>query len=344
MYFEINTKYGDKQRINSLISSAPLGVMEATVTLPSLLVERLMSGANELDLSISQYCQLLLENHLQDEENTVDTDPSILNPLKLINLDESRLGRTIPTQPFAVGALSGHINRLLPLKYGCRMLWHLLDEQGSGPTIHDFRAAIRASVTPVRELLKQFDEHQGRERGSRIHSSFPNGERAATNRFLNHYMIRRARAGETNPSGALYDFGLIGLDDSGRVQFTESGKRFVREPNPILDQSLEGGPSLSPTERALIVSQVRNNMDKEWAYMRHIIDGIHIGSNTPASLLSRIHRRYGPGTKANWSESVIPHMRSGVLGRMQALGFIDRIFTANRVEYSITPAAIHILD
>lgn len=318
--------------------------MEATVTLPSQLVERLMSGANELDLSISQYCQLLLENHLQDEDNTVAADPSILDPLKLINLDESRLNSTIIGNPLGGGAVSGHINRMLPLKYGCRMLWSLLDEQGTGPTIHDFRSAIRASVDPVRTLLKQFDEHQGRERGSRTHSSFPNGERAATNRFLNHYMIRRARAGETEPSGALYDFGLIGVDDSGRVQFTDSGKRFVREPNPIIDDSLEGGPSLSPTERALIVSQVRNNMGKEWAYMRHIIDGIHIGSNSPSSLLSRIHRRYGPGTKENWSESVIPHMRSGVLGRMQALGFIERIFTANRVEYTITPAAIHILD
>ena len=318
--------------------------MEATVTLPSQLVERLMSSANELDLSISQYCQLLLENHLQDEDNTVAADPSILDPLKLTNLDESRLNSTIIGNPLEGGAVSGHINRMLPLKYGCRMLWSLLDEQGTGPTIHDFRSAIRASVDPVRTLLKQFDEHQGRERGSRTHSSFPNGERAATNRFLNHYMIRRARAGETEPSGALYDFGLIGVDDSGRVQFTDSGKRFVREPNPIIDDSLEGGPSLSPTERALIVSQVRNNMDKEWAYMRHIIDGIHVGSNSPSPLLSRIHRRYGPGTKENWSESVIPHMRSGVLGRMQALGFIERIFTANRVEYTITPAAIHILD
>jgi len=318
--------------------------MEATVSLPSLLVERLMTSANELDLSISQYCQLLLENHLQDEDNVITADPSILDPLKLINLDENRLNSTLAGNPLTGGALSGHINRLLPLKYGCRMLWSLLDEQGTGPTIHDFRSAIRVSVAPVRTLLKEFDEHQGRERGSRTHSSFPNGERAATNRFLNHYMIRRARAGETDPSGALYDFGLIEVDDSGRVQFTESGKRFVREPNPIIDDTLEGGPSLSPTERALIVSQVRNNMGKEWAYMRHIIDGIHIGSNTPSSLLSRIHRRYGPGTKANWSESVIPHMRSGVLGRMQALGFIERIFTANRVEYTITPAAIHILD
>jgi hypothetical protein len=318
--------------------------MEATVTLPSTLVERLLTGANELDLSISQYCQLLLENHLQDEDNTAITNPSILDHLKLTNLDENRLNRPISDSTLSESALSGHINRLLPLKYGCRVLWSMLDEQGTGPTIHDFRTAIRMGAPPIRTLLKTYDENQGRERGSRTHSSFPNGERGATNRFLNHYMIRRARAGETNPSGALYDFGLIGLDDSGRVQFTTSGIRFAKEPNPIIDNSLEGGPSLSPNERAIIVSQVRNQMKKEWAYMRHIIDGIHIGSNTPSSLLSRIQRRYGPGTKADWSDSIIPHMRSGVLGRMQALGFIERIFTGNRVEYSITPAAIHILD
>jgi len=318
--------------------------MEATVSLPTSLIERLMSEANELDLSISQYCQLLLENHLQDEDNIVVADPMVLDPLKLSNLDTSRLSNTLPGNPLSEGALSGHINRLLPLKYGCRVLWSMLDEQGAGPTIHDFRAAIRAGVAPVRTILKNYDELHGRERGSRTHSSFPNGERSATNRFLNHYMIRRARTGENKPSGALYDFGLIGVDDSGRVQFTSAGKRFVKEPNPIIDESPNSGPSLSPTERALIVSQVRNNMGKEWMYMRHIIDGIHIGSNTPTSLLSRILRRYGPGTKANWSESVIPHMRSGVLGRMQALGFIERIFTANRVEYCITPAAIHILD
>ena len=64
----------------------------------------------------------------------------------------------------------------------------------------------------------------------------------------------------------------------------------------------------------------------------------------PTSLLSRIMRRYGPGTKANWSESVMPHMRSGVLGRMQALGLIKRTYTENRVEYRVTPLALVILE
>ena len=84
--------------------------MEATVTLPSTLVERLLSGANEHDLSISQYCQLLLENHLQDEDNTVVTDPSILDPLKLANLDENRLNRPIPDGALSEAALSGPVS------------------------------------------------------------------------------------------------------------------------------------------------------------------------------------------------------------------------------------------
>ena len=76
----INTELIDYQRINSLILLLSGSHMEATVTLPSLLIERLMVGANEIDLSISQYCQLLLENHLQDEENSTTVDPSIMDP------------------------------------------------------------------------------------------------------------------------------------------------------------------------------------------------------------------------------------------------------------------------
>mgnify|MGYP001206129426 FL=1 len=125
---------------------------------------------------------------------------------------------------------------------------------------------------------------------------------------------------------------------------TEAGRKFTLLPNPIIDEESNQQTSLSADEQVLLLSQIRGNMDREWKFMRHILDGIHVGSNTPTSLLSRIMRRYGPGTNANWSESVMPHMRSGVLGRMQALGLIKRTYTENRVEYRVTPLALVILE
>ena len=320
--------------------------MGTPITLPPVLIEKLVKGANEQDLSISQFCQLLLENYFQDENNLQHlevTTPSLLSLLSLNNLDESLLNIIIEGRPYTEGALSGHINRLFPLKFGCRFLWSMLDEDGMGPTITEFQKAMKSQIIPIRSLLKGIDEECGRARGDRIHSSFPNNERYAINRFLNNYMIRQIRGHENRPSGALFDFGLIDVSN-GRIQFTEVGKQFVQQHNPIIDNLNGNNSALSREEQILLVSHISGNMVKEWHFIRHVLDGIHIGSNTPSSLLTRIMRRYGPGTKANWSESVVPHMRSGVLGRIQSLGFIERAFTANRVEYTITLAALQIID
>jgi hypothetical protein len=320
--------------------------MGTPITLPPILIEKLVEGANEQDLSISQFCQLLLENYFQDVNNSQHPEvvtSSIISIFGLDNLDKSLLNIIVDGHPYSDGALSGHINRLFPLKFGCRFLWSLLDEKGRGPTISEFRRSMKLQIPPIRSLLKNIDEECGRARGDRIHSSFPNNERYAINRFLNNYIIRQSRASENFPSGALFDFGLIDISN-GRLQFTEVGKQFVLQHNPIID-NLDGINSvLSKEEQALFISHIKSNMGKEWHYIRHVLDGIHIGSNTPTSLLTRILRRYGPGTEANWSNSVVPHMRSGVLGRIQSLGFIERAFTANRVEYKLTLTALQIID
>lgn len=322
--------------------------MSAPIILPPALIEKLVEGANKQDLSISQFCQLLLENYLQEDNNAKHletTAADTLTPFKLDNLDESLLNIIIEGEPNTQEALTGHINRLFPLKFGCRFIWSLFDEEGVGPTISELHKALKPIITPIRSLLRTIDEEYNRDRGERIHSSFPNNERYAINRFLNIYTIRQARGSEERLSGALYDFGFINISNStNRIQFTEIGKKFVLQQNPIID-NLDGGlAALSANEQMLLVSHISSNMAKEWGYIRHILDGIHLGSNTTTSLLSRITRRYGPGTKSNWNESVIPHMRSGALGRAQSLGFIERTFTANRVEYHITFAALQIID
>ncbi|MDP6334077.1 MAG: hypothetical protein QF479_05505 [Candidatus Poseidoniaceae archaeon] len=320
--------------------------MSSTITLPNILIERLVVGANEQELSISQYCQLLLENYFQDFDNQNLTNIQLSHPLdslEVSNLDPSLLVVISNNETPNIGALSGHINRLFPLKFGCRFLWSLLKQDGTGPTVSEFNKELRSEIISTRAQLKIIDENCGRRRGDRIHSSFPNNERYAINRFLNNYMVRLPRGTEKNPTGALYDFGLITIVDN-QIQFTEIGRQFVLLPNPIIDYNDGTKSTLSVEEQMLLVSHLKNNMGKEWKFIRHILDGIHIGSNTPNSLLTRISRRYGEGTNANWSTSVIPHMRSGVLGRIQSLGFIDRVFTANKVEYVLTLAALQIID
>ena len=320
--------------------------MSSTITLPNILIERLVVGANEQELSISQYCQLLLENYFQEYDNQSISKPlhnQTLDSLKVTNLDPSLLVLIHTNNTPNVGALSGHINRLFPLKFGCRFLWSLLKKDGSGPTVSEFHKEMRSEIISTRAQLKKIDENCGRERGDRIHSSFPNNERYAINRFLNNYMVRLPRGSEKNPIGALFDFGLITIVKN-KIQFTEIGRQFALLPNPIIDDNDGTKTTLSVEEQMLLVSHIKNNMGKEWKFIRHVLDGIHIGSNTPNSLLSRISRRYGEGTNANWSDSVIPHMRSGVLGRIQSLGFIDRKFTANKVEYILTLAALQIID
>ncbi len=321
--------------------------MGTAVPLPSALLSRLMDEADQIGLPLNQYCQLLLENQLQSNSKPTHAPGDEHNPitnLKLSGLDPARLNPLADEHPFSQGAISGHINRLLPLKIGCRILWSMCKPDGTGPTPGEFRSMVAAQSQSLRTFLKGMDENQGRPRGDRLHSSFPTKGDAAINRFLNQYIIKRTGSNPKQTSGALSDFGLIGITKSGNIQLTESGRKFALLPNPIIDEDNNQQTSLSADEQVLLLSQIRGSMDREWKFMRHILDGIHVGSNTPTSLLSRIMRRYGPGTKANWSESVMPHMRSGVLGRMQALGLIKRTYTENRVEYRVTPLALVILE
>ena len=321
--------------------------MGTAVPLPSALLSRLMNEAELVGMPLNQYCQLLLENQLQENETTTTTTRNLHNPcdnLRLTKLDPKRLDTIVDESPFTEGAISGHINRLLPLKIGCRILWSLCDPDGTGPSPREFRLAVANQSQSLRTYLKGMDEDQGRPRGDRLHSSFPTKSDAAINRFLNQYIIKRTGPNPKQTSGALSDFGLIGISESGKIQLTEAGRKFTLLPNPIIDEESNQQTSLSADEQVLLLSQIRGNMVREWKFMRHILDGIHVGSNTPTSLLSRIMRRYGPGTNANWSESVMPHMRSGVLGRMQALGLIKRTYTENRVEYRVTPLALVILE
>ncbi|MDP6906621.1 MAG: hypothetical protein QF440_04315 [Candidatus Thalassarchaeaceae archaeon] len=320
--------------------------METAKPIPSSFVTRLMDEAKQVGLSTDEYCRLLLNNESFYKQNTTtfETGSNPFKQLKGKQLNPSILSETIDAHPFTENALAGHINRLLPLKVGCRILWSMIDDSGIGPTPRQFRSTIASKAHAFRIFLKGTDENQARPRGDRLHSSFPTSSDAAVNRFLNQYMLRRTGTGNKYPTGALHDFGLIAISDSGTVQFTETGRKFTLLLNPVIDEGNFRGASFSADEQVLILSQVRSEMNREWKFMRHILDGIHLGSNTPTSLLSRISRRYGPGTKADWSNSVMPHMRSGVLGRMQALGLIKRTFTENRVEYRVTPLALVILE
>jgi len=321
--------------------------MEAALSLPAALVARLLEDAERHGMSVDEYCRAILSESKSAQSSSKDVRAShapSLDELKLIQLRIEYLSKTSVAAPFQQGALSGHINRLLPLKIGCRVLWSLLDKDGVGPTIREFRGAIASRVASLRNYLREIDEDYARARGDRLHASFPNSSSAAVNRFLNQYIIRKSGLSSEQSSGAMIDFGLIGISELGRVQLTDVGKRFSLLSNPILDEEDHRGSSLSADEQVLVLSQIRTEMMREWKFMRHVLDGIHVGSNTPTSLLARINRRYGPGTKAGWSASVMPHMRSGVLGRMQALGLVKRTFIENRVEYRVTPLALVILE
>tara|TARA_B000000565_G_scaffold112263_1_gene84315 strand:- start:1167 stop:2144 length:978 start_codon:yes stop_codon:yes gene_type:complete len=321
--------------------------MEAALSLPATLVAKLIEDAERQGMSVDEYCRAILsESRARDRPSTqaaFANEPS-LDDLKLEQLSVERLSQTAVGRAFESGALSGHINRLLPLKIGCRVLWSLLSADGAGPTIREFREEMWSRVGSLRDYLRMIDEDYARPRGDRLHASFPNSSDAAIKRFLNQYIIRKSGLNAEQSSGAMIDFGLIGISDTGRVQFTEVGRNFSLLSNPVLDEEDHRGPSLSADEQVLILSQIRTEMMREWKFMRHVLDGIHVGSNTPTSLLARINRRYGPGTKADWSASVMPHMRSGVLGRMQALGLVKRTFIENRVEYRVTPLALVILE
>ena len=127
--------------------------MGAPITLPPILIEKLVEGANEQDLSISQFCQLLLENYFQDVNNSQHPEvvtSSNISIFGLDYLDESLLNIIVDGHPYSDGALSGHINRLFPLKFGCRFIWSLLDEKGRGPTISEFRRSMKLQIPPIR--------------------------------------------------------------------------------------------------------------------------------------------------------------------------------------------------
>ena len=123
--------------------------MEAALSLPATLVAKLIEDAERQGMSVDEYCRAILsESRAGDRPSTqaaFANEPS-LDDLKLEQLSVERLSQTAVGRAFESGALSGHINRLLPLKIGCRVLWSLLSADGAGPTIREFREEMWSRV------------------------------------------------------------------------------------------------------------------------------------------------------------------------------------------------------
>ena len=83
---------------------------------------------------------------------------------------------------------------------------------------------------------------------------------------------------------------------------------------------------------------------REWKFMRHVLDGIHVGSNTPTSLLARINRRWARNQGRLECFSYAAYAQRGSWKNAGPGLAVKRTFIENRVEYRVTPLALVILE
>ncbi|MED5486415.1 MAG: hypothetical protein VYB40_01760, partial [Candidatus Thermoplasmatota archaeon] len=91
--------------------------MEAALSLPAALVAKLIEDAERHGMSVDEYCRAILsESRAADRSSNqaAFTSEPALDELKLLQLSAERLSLKATVSAFQSGALSGHINRLLP--------------------------------------------------------------------------------------------------------------------------------------------------------------------------------------------------------------------------------------
>jgi hypothetical protein len=146
-------------------------------------------------------------------------------------------------------------------------------------------------------------------------------------RYLDHY-VGKIRTQKGEPAGFGHDLGYVSFQKKEmdwNVQLTLSGVRFVQLGNPLLDNGPEA-PTLGEEEQAFIVTTIRNDLSKEYQFMKFVYNVLDEteGSYTNHLEQYRSFLEESDAVGNNPSENNIRSSVGGVISRMVELDIMER--------------------
>jgi len=288
--------------------------------------------------------QLLLEKSYQDANSSqvlylydpqvkFKVDKEVLHQLELI--EESRIN-SVPYKMDGdeTGWIFGQINRILPVKYGLRVLMNLLQEEGEWVPLDFFHDKASHEARKFGNYLKNQDDLKNRSRSERFSVGFPIGEFSkSSDRYKTQFL------GYVQPSsgltiGALPNllFSVISFrEGQDFVGITEAGKEFGILPNPALDSSSDEGGTFSKEETQYFINHINRHVKREADAQKTMLKLIDSGCDETGCIDRELSRKF-----PQWSKPQVATNRSGVIGRMRELNLSRREYKGSAIQYPLT--------
>jgi hypothetical protein len=271
--------------------------------------------------------------YLYDPEVKFEVDKEVLHQLELIDSDRIN---TVPINlpDIKTEWIFGQINRILPVKYGLRILMNLLQDKGKWVSQDFFHDKASHEARKFGNYLKHQDDLKNRSRSDRYSVGFPIGEvTKSSDRYRTQFL------GYIQPSSGLTIGALPNLlfteisfrDDQHYVGITEAGKEFGILPNPVIDSSSDEGGTFSIQESKFYINHVNRHVKREADALKTMLDLIESGCDETSCIDREISQKF-----PQWSKPQVATNRSGVIGRMRDLNLLRRGYTGQTIQYSLT--------
>ena len=260
-----------------------------------------------------------------------------------------------PIKP-SVEPLSGYFNRILTVKYVLRMMATLTlssdsfdSKEGWDETpdesvkLSDLREKSWKTASYAKDTLLLMDKllESKRIEGPKISVGFPNKDTKSKERFVSQFVGSRRK---NELTGALFEMGFASVRSfmgmsTEEVWFTTFGWHFALMENPVLDQTegWEKGNRFSDDEVKFLLEHFRRNVPAEWDFILSIADMIRNGFNESLTINGYLIEKRG------WNANKASVYRTGVIGRMQEMGLIQRIKSGTKVEFVLTESGESLL-
>lgn len=232
------------------------------------------------------------------------------------------------------GWLFGQVNRILPVKFGVRILMALLQGKGQWIPLDWFHQRAADEARKFGKLLEQQDRAHGRSRSDKFSVGFPIGKPSKSlQRYASQFL------GYRQPStglviGALPTLYLAVISEetkgSRSIGITEGGLSLGLLPNSVMDEG-RAERSMSEEEARQYVQHVCRYAPGEVDALRTILQLIAEGHDHPDAMAAQVNRLF-----PKWTDAQATTNRSGALGRAWDLDLIDKQRKGSRVRYALS--------
>jgi hypothetical protein len=236
----------------------------------------------------------------------------------------------------------GQVNRVLPIKFGIRMLIVFLQDSGESLVLDWFREKAAEKARKFGKILEQHDEDSDRKRDERLSVGFPTGQLAKSLRRYGSHFLGYQQPTTGRSVGALPELGfaVIAEEQGGgySIGITESGLRFGLLPNPAIDNDT-GNETMSYEEAIFYVEHVCERAPGEAKALGLILGMIAEGIDRPEGMDEKMTHIF-----PNWSSSLRGTNRSGAIGRAADLGLLLKDRFGSGVQYKLSELGSQMLS